>query len=383
MKSTFPFQKFTRSFLFFCLAVFSFSACKNKALSRTEDPRLQDIHLPPGFHISIFADNVENARSLALGAKGTVFVGNRSGDKVFALIDENSDGIADKKYTIASGLNMPNGVAFKEGALYVAEVSKVWRYDNIESNLQNPPKPVLIKSDFPTDKHHGWKYIAFGPDGKLYVPVGAPCNICNDAEKDPRYASITRMNPDGSNFEVFAHGIRNSVGFDWHPDTKELWFTENGRDEMGDDIPADELNHAPKKGMHFGYPFCHQGDILDPEFGKGKSCDSFTAPIVKLAPHTAALGMKFYTGSMFPAAYKNTIFIAEHGSWNRSTPIGYRVTTVQMENGKPVYKTFAEGWLKNGKAWGRPVALLQLPDGSLLLSDDFANVVYRITYDGK
>jgi len=358
------------------------ASCKNKALEKAEDPRLHDIRLPKGFHITVFADNVNDARSLALGANGTVFVGNRSGDKVYALVDENGDGKADKKYTIASGLNMPNGVAFHNGALYVAEVDKIWRYENVESSLLHPPKPVLVSSNFPGDKHHGWKYIDFGPDGKLYIPVGAPCNVCERAD-DPRYASITRMNADGSDFEVFAHGIRNSVGFAWHPDTKELWFTENGRDELGDNLPPDELNTAPKAGLHFGFPYCHAGTIKDPEYGSRYNCSTFIQPVVTLGPHVAALGMKFYTGSMFPKTYAKQIFIAEHGSWNRSTPIGYRIMLVRKDSVSYKYEVFAEGWLKNGKAWGRPVDLLQLKDGSLLVSDDFANVIYRITYNGK
>ena len=244
------------------------AGCKNKALTKVTDPRLNDIHVPQGFTVSIYADNIDNARSLCMGDKGTIFVGNRQGKKVYALVDEDNDGVAEKKYTIADGLNMPNGVAFRNGALYVAEVDKIWRFDNIESSLANPPKPVLVSDNFPSDKHHGWKYIAFGPDGKLYVPVGAPCNICNDAEKDKRYASITRMNPDGSDFEVYANGIRNSVGFAWHPQTGALWFTENGRDEMGENTPPDELNIAPRAGMHFGYPYCHAGETLDPEMVK-------------------------------------------------------------------------------------------------------------------
>lgn len=360
----------------------TFAACKNKALKKTDDPRLQDIRLPKGFHISIWADNVENARSMALGDKGTVFVGNKDGDKVYALADKDGDGQADERYTLASGKNMPNGVAFHNGALYVTEVNKIWRLDNIEASLAHPPAAVPIFDSLPDKKHHGWKYLAFGPDGKLYVPVGAPCNICDEGEKDGRYATICRMNADGTGFEVFAKGIRNSVGFDWHPQTGALWFTENGRDELGDDVPPDELNTAPKAGMHFGYPYCHAGEISDPEYGSRRACSEFTPPVAKLGPHVAAIGMKFYTGSMLPKEYANTIFIAEHGSWNRSEPIGYRVMTVHLDaGGKAVYQPFAEGWLKDGKAWGRPVDVLQLKDGSLLVSDDFANCIYRITYD--
>lgn len=369
--------------LILSLALLPFlGACKNKALKKVEDPRLADIRLPAGFHISLFAKDVDNARSLALGDKGTVFVSNRASDKVYALVDADGDGQAELKHTLISGMKTPNGIAFHNGALYVAQVDKIWRLDNIEASLTTPPKPVLVYDSLPSDSHHGWKFIAFGPDGKLYLQIGAPCNNCNDAEKDARYATIDRMNPDGSGFEIFAHGVRNSVGMDWHPQTKELWFTENGRDELGDNVPPDELNVAPQPGMHFGYPFCHAGEISDPEFGKLRPCADFSKPVAKLAPHTAALGMRFYTGAMFPKQYANTIFIAEHGSWNRSEPIGYRVTTVTMDAaGTPTYTPFAEGWLKNGKAWGRPVDVLQLKDGSLLVSDDFANCVYRITHD--
>jgi glucose/arabinose dehydrogenase len=357
------------------------SSCNYNPAEKTKKQELPDIKLPDGFSISYFAKDVDNARSMAMGDKGTIFVGNREGDNVYALVDENNDGISDKKYIVASKMNTPNGVAFHNGSLYIAEISKIWRIDNIESNLANPPKPVLVFDKLPDDTHHGWKYIAFGPDGKLYIPIGAPCNICNDAEADKRYASICRINPDGTGFEVFANGVRNSVGFSWHPQTKELWFTENGRDMLGDDVPGDELNKAPKANMHFGFPYCHQGNILDPQFGDGMTCSGFTPPVAVLGPHVAALGMKFYTGDMFPATYKNVVFIAEHGSWNRSKPIGYRITIVTTEGEKSTYSTFAEGWLKDGKAWGRPVDILQLKDGSLLVSDDRANAIYRITYN--
>ncbi len=345
-----------------------------------QDPRLEEIALPDGFHIEIFAEGVKNARSMCIGDKGTIFVGTRNKGDVYAVRDTDGDYAADTVITIASGLNMPNGVAFRDGSLYVAEVSRVIRYDQIEDHLSAPPAPVVVNASFPTEEHHGWKYIAFGPDGKLYIPVGAPCNICDHPE-DERYASMMRMDADGSNLEVFAHGIRNSVGFAWHPDTKALWFTDNGRDWLGDDSPSDELNHAPKAGMHFGYPYCHAGSTLDPEFGKDKSCASYTAPAQNLGAHVAALGMLFYTGKMFPAAYQNRIFICEHGSWNRKIPDGYRVMTVGLEGDKAVsHESFATGWLKGNEAWGRPVALLQLQDGSILVSDDFADVIYRITY---
>lgn len=366
--------------IFFSLPLMAVTC--NRPLQHEEQPLLNSIKLPKGFKIAVFA-KVNNARSLALGTKGTVFVSNRSGKKVYALVDADKDGKAEKQYVLADGLEMPNGVAFKDGALYIAEVSHIWRLDNIEDHLADPQKPVLVYDKLPKDTHHGWKYIAFGPDGKLYIPIGAPCNICDKSTIDKRYASICRMNADGSGFEIFANGVRNTVGFAWHPQTKDLWFTDNGRDLMGDNVPNDELNLAPKANMHFGFPYIHADNILDPEFGKGKDPKNYVPPAQKLDPHVAALGMKFYTGNMFPSAYKNQILIAEHGSWNRSNPIGYRVMLVKLNGNKALsYTPFASGWLKDGKAWGRPVDILQLQDGSILISDDFANVVYRITYQG-
>ncbi len=359
------------------------SCNKQENTNKNVASEIPEIKLPEGFSISYFAKDVDNARSLVRGDKGTIFVGNRNGNSVYALVDEDNDGKADKQYTIASGLEMPNGVAFRNGALYVAEVSKVWRFDNIEDNLNNPPTPVLINDEFPTDRSHGWKYIAFGPDGKLYVPVGAPCNICDAHKQNPKYNTIMRMDADGSNLEMYATGIRNTVGFTWHPTTKELWFTDNGRDMMGDDIPADELNHAPQQGMDFGYPYCHAGDVKDPIYGNEHPCGDFVAPVQKLGPHVAALGLKFYTGNMFPPEYKNQIFIAEHGSWNRTVPIGYRITLVKLDaNGKALsYEVFADGWHDGNDSWGRPVDVLELPDGSLLVSDDKNDAVYRISYE--
>jgi glucose/arabinose dehydrogenase len=260
----------------------------------------------------------------------------------------------------------------------VAEVNRILRYDDVESNLNDLPEPVVVNDDFPSDRGHGWKFIRFGPDGKLYVPVGAPCNVC---EVNDPYGSITRMNPDGTGREIFAGGVRNTVGFDWHPETGDLWFTDNGRDQLGDDVPPDELNHAPQPDLHFGFPYCHGGTIPDPEFGDERSCAEFTPPAMPLGPHVAALGMRFYTGTMFPEEYRHQIFIAEHGSWNRSTPIGYRISLVRLENNQAVsYETFAEGWLRDDQAWGRPVDLLLMPDGSLLVSDDFAGAIYRISF---
>ncbi|GMW02278.1 MAG: gluconolaconase [Candidatus Hydrogenedentota bacterium] len=347
---------------------------------------LNEIKLPPGFSIEVFAEGVQNARSMAISPSGIVFVGTRDagGGQVYAVVDANKDAKADEVVVIAKGLHQPNGVAFRNGSLYVAEIHRVIRFDNIEQTFRNNPKFEVVNDTFPTDEHHGWKYIAFGPDGKLYVPVGSPCNIC-DRPDNPQYASITRMDPDGKNLEVFAHGIRNTVGFAWHPVSNELWFTDNGRDWMGDDGPGDELNRAPQPGMHFGFPYIHAEGIPDPEFGAGRKPEEFTPPVQVLGPHVAALGMKFYTGSMFPAEYKNQILIAEHGSWNRSPKVGhtgYRVMLVRLNgNGAISYEPFAEGWLRqDNKAWGRPVDVLQMPDGAILVSDDQSGVIYRISY---
>lgn len=356
------------------------------ALKLSADPKrpapLDKIKLPPGFTISHFAKDVPYARSMARGPKGTIFVGTRRGDSVYALTDADGDGVAEKRRTIVSGLNMPNGVAVHDGALYVAEVHRILRFDKIEARLDSPPKPTVI-AEYPKDKHHGWKFIRFGPDGKLYVPVGAPCNVCT--RDNPLYASITRIDPDGKNREVVAHGVRNSVGFDWHPTTRQLWFTDNGRDHLGDNSPPCELNRLTRKGQHFGFPYCHGTAIRDPEFGHIKSCTDLTPAAQELGPHVAPLGMRFYTGSSFPERFKHQIFIAEHGSWNRSSPIGYRVSLVQLDGkGEALrYDTFAEGWLQpDGKRLGRPVDVLVMPDGALLVSDDHAGVIYRIQHKG-
>ncbi len=349
------------------------------------DPMLSRISLPEGFSISLYSNEVPGARSLALGAKGTLFVGTRS-RTVYALSDKDGDNYAETVRMIADDLNTPNGVAFRKGSLYVAEINRILRYDEIENNLSTPPDPVAIVDTLPRDTHHGWKFIRFGPDGKLYVPVGAPCNVCK--RNDERYAAISRIDPDGGNFEVFAHGVRNTVGFDWHPESEELWFTDNGRDNISsdprinDNSPPDELNRAATAGLHFGFPYCHGRDVRDPQFGSERGCGEFTPPQWELPAHVAALGMRFYTGSMFPESWSNVIFIAEHGSWNRSIPIGYRVTSVRLdESGEAAsYDVFAQGWLgSNGAAWGRPVDVLVAPDGALLVSDDLRGAVYRVS----
>lgn len=389
----------TNANIWFLLVLFSFLNCSPPSDNNTNTDvdtdniefdmdeanpnQLDGLKLPPGFKIEVYAEDIPDARSMALSEKGTLFVGNRKKDKVYALRDTDGDFKIDQKFIIASGLTMPNGIAIKDGNLYVAAVSKLLRYDNIEANLDNPPEPVVIYDDYPKDKHHGWKYIAFGPDGKLYVPVGAPCNICESRNKE--YASITRMNPDGSEREVYAKGVRNTVGITWHPETGQMWFTDNGRDMLGDNIPPCELNRAAEIGQHFGYPYCHGSDIADPEFGSKYPCSDFVIPARKLGAHVAPLGLKFNTGNMFPEAYKNHIFIAEHGSWNRSSKVGYKISLVKIENNRAVsYDTFIEGWLdkKEQEAWGRPVDVLFMPDGSMLISDDMAGVIYRVTYSG-
>jgi glucose/arabinose dehydrogenase len=377
-----PNQVMLRHFIFISFLLISVS-CSGQG-EKSDFIQLETIQLPEGFVIEVWAEDIPDARSLAMNADGSIiFVGNRQGKNVYAIQDSNGDGKADRKYTLASGLRMPNGVAFKDGDLYVAEVSRILRFKNIEANLDNPSYEVVF-DQYPDKSHHGWKFIAFGPDGLLYVPVGAPCNIC---DPEDIFATITRIDVKSNNIspEVFANGVRNTVGFDWHPQSGALWFTDNGRDMMGDDIPDCELNHAPEKGLHFGYPYWHAGDVKDPEFGnKGKSKDAYVAPAAKLGPHTAPLGMRFYTGNQFPEKYQKNIFIAKHGSWNRSKKIGYQVTNVILDENQKVVKeeVFAEGWLNHESqdVWGRPVDVLQLPDGSLLVSDDMANCIYRISY---
>lgn len=340
--------------------------------------RLDEIKLPEGFAIDVFAE-VPNARSMALSEQGVVYVGNRSGDKVWAVADRDGDGKADERHVIAEGLKTPNGVAWRDGDLYVAEISRILRFDEVDTRLDNPPEPVVVIDDYPTDGHHGWKFIAFGPDGKLYVPIGAPCNICDEEG----YAVITRINPDGSGKEIYARGVRNTVGFDWDPETGDLWFTDNGRDWLGDNQPDDELNHATKAGQHFGYPYCHAGTIIDPEFGEGRNCEDYVPPEALLGPHVAALGMRFYQGEMFPERYRGGMFIAQHGSWNRSEKVGYRVMFARKTGNGVEVEPFATGWLQGESDWGRPVDVLEMPDGALLVSDDANGVIYRIAHSGE
>lgn len=388
-----------RATLLIALSVFIYSCNtkKEQTNKETEDQKIEvaepiehetdlplaNLNLPPGFKIQVFAQGLDGARSMAMGDDGTLFVGTRNENTIYALQDLDNDFYAEKVMVLDTTLEAPNGVAFRDGALYVAEVSRLLRYSNIEEQLSNLQEPEVIYDDYPTEFHHGWKYIAFGPDDKLYVPVGAPCNICERTDEDERFATITRMDPDGSNREIYAKGVRNTVGFTWHPETGDLWFTDNGRDMLGDDIPPCELNRAAEPGKHFGYPYCHGGTVKDPEFGDKFPCSEFEPPVQAMGAHVAPLAVKFYRGNMFPEKYKDYAFVAEHGSWNRSSKVGYRISLVKIEDNKAVsYETFIDGWLDEEKqeAFGRPVDMLFLNDGSMLISDDFGDAIYRVSY---
>lgn len=351
-------------------SVVLFLLCSTSSVIASVD----DIQLPPGFSIEEYAD-VPKARSLALGDRGTLFVSNRKGRSVYAVV-EDDDGRT-QTIELLDGMSTPNGIAYYDGDLYVAEIDRVYRYANVEDRLDDMPRAEVLDIDLPSDRSHGWRYIGFGPDGKLYISIGAPCNVCDELG----YAQIIRVNPDGTERETFASGVRNSVGFTWHPETRDLWFTDNGRDMLGDDLPPCELNHAPRQGLHFGFPYCHGGDILDPKFGKDRDCANYTPPVQKLGPHVAPLGVKFYTGDMFPPEYRGQVFIAEHGSWNRSKKIGYRISLVRLDGDTAIsYEPFAFGWLQGEQVSGRPVDLIVKQDGSLLVSDDQAGKIYRISY---
>ena len=357
---------------------------KTIATAANELP-LAAMKVPAGFKVETFVSGVANARMMYMSPKGTLFVSTLRLGRVYAVKDPFGK---KEVVTIAQGLTMPNGIAMKDGALIVVANSKVLRYDDIENRLDNPPAPVDISEKFrlPSDQSHGWRYIAFGPDGKLYIPVGANCNIC---ELNPGiHGNIRRYDADGSNMEIVARGVRNTVGFDWHPTTGELWFSDNGRDWAGNEGPDDELNRLPKgkEGAFFGYPYCHANGIPDPDIRKADPCAGVTLPAATTGPHSASLGVKFYTGSMFPAKYRNVAFVARHGSWNREQKFGYDiVTATPTANGKAKIEPFLTGLLDTAKNEGvaRPVAFLQLQDGSLLWSDDFNGAIYRISYAGK
>ncbi len=344
---------------------------------------LDNLNLPAGFSISYFAQNVRNARSLTRSDDGKVVFASNRQSSITILIDDDLNGEAETTLSI-NGLNTPNGVVFHNGDLYVAEVSRILKFADILNNLQNPGTPEVIYDQLPTEEHHGWKFIAIGPDNKLYVPIGAPCNIC--LENNQVFSTISRMDLDGSNFEIYAHGVRNSVGFDWHPATNELWFTENGADGLGDERPNCELNHAPQAGLHFGFPFWHSPNVADPTFGDRFPASDFEGAKFGFEPHSAPLGARFYTGDMFPEGYRNNLIVAQHGSWNRTPAAGhtgYKLTLVELTNNQVTgSSTLISGWLNEttNQFWGRPVDVLEMPDGSLLISDDFSSSVYRLTY---
>ena len=381
-------KNFTRVFSLLCFLVLINCQSEKFEIPEKEGPpsiSLGYLEAPAGFEVTIFADSVKNARQMTIGDTGVLYVGSRREGKVYAIVDSNADFKADSVYTIIENLRLPNGVAYKDGSLFVAEVSKIWRFDNIDETYADSPTPELVTDKLPTEGQHGWKYIAFGPDEKLYVPIGAPCNICNHEDDNPKFATLTRMNADGSQHEIVAKGIRNTVGFTWHPETGNIWFTDNGRDWMGDDIPPCELNEITENGQHFGYPYLHGSDVWDPEFGnEGKAMGTdFKHPVQELGAHVAPLGVIFYTGKMFPDVYRNRALIAEHGSWNRSEKVGYRISQVIFDNnGNPKsYEPFITGWLQGEEdIKGRPVSLLQLKDGSILISNDETGKIYRVTY---
>jgi len=341
---------------------------------------LERIEVPEGVTISVYVKDVADARSMALGKKGTLFIGSRKAGRVYVVRDTNGDGRGDGVRVLAEGLRMPNGVAYDSasGDLYVAEIGRALRFDQVEETHGEATEPVVVREGLPQERAHGWRYMAFGPDGWLYLGIGAPCNVC--LSDDKLFATISRFRPSGGPLEVFASGVRNTVGFDWHPRTAELWFTDNGRDWMGDSIPPDELNRAPEPGLHFGFPYCHGASIPDPKYGEQAACTSFVAPVHGFPAHVAALGMHFYTGALLPERFHGRIFVAEHGSWNRSNKVGYRVTTIEVSgDGSASYEVFASGWLQGESAWGRPVDIVQTSDGALLVSDDHAGAVYRIS----
>jgi glucose/arabinose dehydrogenase len=347
-------------------------------------PAIDELPVAPGFEISLFASDVEDARQMALGDSGTVFVGSRHAGNVYALIDTDNDGRADKQILVAKDLNMPSGVAYRDGDLYVAAVDRVLRYVDIEAHLASPPAALVVVDTLPDDAHHGWKAITFGGDGMLYVPVGMPCNIC--LSDDRRHGTILKLDVATGRYSIYATGVRNSVGLAFHPQHNTLWFSDNGRDWMGDDLPPDEINRADRPGLHFGFPYLHGRKTLDPDYGEQAELNEYTLPAVELGAHVAPLGLAFYTGRQFPKKYRHSLLVAEHGSWNRSEKTGYRVISVQFDGDRVArVEALVSGWLNTAEdeAWGRPVDILNMPDGSVLISDDFADAIYRLSYRGS
>ena len=381
-----PFAPITVALLF---PLFNASICMPTALGG--DPDLEHIKLPEGFRISVFAEDVENARAMCWGEKGTLFVGSRKAGIVHALRDTDGDGRADEKHIIARGLNMPAGVAFRDGDLYVSSLDRIVRLKDIEDHLEDPPSPETVIDGYPDETAHGWKFIAFGPEGKLYIPVGAPCNIC--LSENEIFASITRVNIDGTDREIVAHGVRNTVGFDWHPETGELWAMDHGRDWHGHDSPAEELNRVVFEN-DYGWPFCYGDRQPDPTLAMeptGATPEEYCAltepPVLTYQAHSSPISFSFYTGGMFPEEYVNDAFLTLRGSWNRQPAVGYKVVRVLFgDDGQPTgFEDFVTGFLlDNGEEqFGRPAGLLILDDGSLLFTDDTNGIIYRVTYDGE
>lgn len=370
-----PARKFTAR-LHACAILIGISA---SSVTSAAALMLDRLKVPDGFSVAVFSDGVADARQMARGTSGVIYVGSRRAGSVYAVVDGDGDKRADHVHTIATGLYMPSGVAYHDGTLYVAEVNRVIAFDAIDSNFRSEPKPRIVFDRLPADGHHGWKFIAFGPDNALYIPVGAPCNVC---EVEDPYGTILRLDVATGKLDVVARGIRNSVGFDWHPRTQELWFSDNGRDMMGDEVPPEEINRISQSGQHFGFPYVHGGDIPDPEFGTDAKPASYEQPAWQLGAHVAPLGVMFYTGREFPEEYRGSLLVAEHGSWNRSRKAGYRVMRAIFDADGAIqsYVPFITGWLQGEANWGRPVDIEQLADGSVLVSDDQAGVIYRISY---
>ena len=335
------------------------------------------LKVPRNFHVEVYASGMPQARSLRIDDKGTLFVSTRTLDRIYAVVDK--DGKHQVK-TLLTGLRWPNGIALHNGTLYIAELNKISKIDNIEAQLDNPPKPTVIYDDLPSDEPHGWKFLAVGPDNKLYFNIGAPCNICMPPAAN---AQLRRINLDGSGMEVVAHGIRQVVGMDFHPVSKVLYFTENQRDWLSEDVPEDKLDRLLHVGQdNFGFPYCGGGNVPDPQFGWGHSCSEFTPPVARLGPHSAPLGMRFYVGHMFPSEYHNAIFIARHGSWNRTTKFGGDVVVAKLNPDGTVksVEPFMTGFLQDNKYVARPVDVELMKDGSMLVSDDWNGAVYRVSY---
>jgi glucose/arabinose dehydrogenase len=348
-------------------------------VTQAGDIPIDRIKLPPGFKVEVWATGLPGGRAMARGDDGKIYVGTRAIGRVYEVTDAGGQRSV---RTVVDKLNQPAGVAFRNGSLYVMAIDKALRFDGIEKNPAAAPVDMTAAFSLPPLQHHNWKYIAFGPDGKLYVPFGAPCNICE--LPTPEYAQIRRYNADGSGMEVIATGVRNTVGFDWHPVTRELWFSNHGRDWMGDDLPHDTLHRLGKSGQHFGFPHCHQGDLPDTDVKKDNPCGGVEKPVALMGPHSATMGVTFYTGNMFPAEYRNVAFNARKGSWNRTKKIGYDVVMIRSnpDGSNARVEPFMTGFLNEADQtfWGRPAYLLQMPDGSMLVSDEQLGAIYRVTY---